>query len=479
MMSVVILCIYLAVLFLIAYSVKNRVNTAQDYLLAGRSVGFWMLSGSLAATHFGAGFVLGGASWGVQYGIGGIWYGLACGLGLFLLSLFAGKLRSLSLYTVPQLLLQRYHSPSLSILATALSLMALIGILAAQVWACSAIFEVLGLTHTGMAAALACLVFIAYTSISGLWAAIVTDFFQILLGTAGIFMATLFAFWKLGSWDHLTQKLDLLYADGVLPFAPHQFFEWTTPGVGLIGLTLLSTSMYTLIGQDFYQRLFSAKSEKVSQSSALAAGIFLGILACVPALTGLFALALSDDPQSVIAQPKTAVPLLLLEVMGPVWGAIFVAAILAAIMSTADSLLSSASTHVSKDVFEKYMRPNAPDAVTLLVARSATWAVGILALALSFVFKDIIRLLLYAYDFYTAGIFVPLIGGLLWKRPTKSAALASASVGIICVLLRLFGWLGSGIHDITFFVSALASATVFVSVTLLRPKPRDVSAATA
>ncbi|MEM4032795.1 MAG: hypothetical protein QXV53_05810, partial [Zestosphaera sp.] len=105
-----------------------------------------LAAATLAATHYGGGFVLGGASWGATYGLGGFWYGAACGLGLALLGITFAKLsRALALYTVPELLRMRYRGYSVQAISALLSLLALVGIIGAQVWAAGAVFEAMGL----------------------------------------------------------------------------------------------------------------------------------------------------------------------------------------------------------------------------------------------------------------------------------------------------------------------------------------------
>ncbi|MEM4810041.1 MAG: hypothetical protein QW249_05965, partial [Desulfurococcaceae archaeon] len=170
---------------------KKYIKTIDDYLLAGRRLGLVLATATLAATHYGGGFVLGGASWGVKYGIGGFWYGAACGLGLALLAITFAKLaRLLAVYTVPELLYMRYRSKVVQLIAASLSLLALIGITGAQIVACGALFEAMGLDWA-WGATLSAIIFITYTALSGLWAVALTDLAQIIIGSLGVVIATL------------------------------------------------------------------------------------------------------------------------------------------------------------------------------------------------------------------------------------------------------------------------------------------------
>ena len=103
-MVLVIIAGYMALMLAVGFYARRFVKTLDDFLLAGRRLGILLLAATLAATHYGGGFVLGGGAWGVKYGLGGLWYGFACGLGLFILGFTLAKpARALAVYTVPDL----------------------------------------------------------------------------------------------------------------------------------------------------------------------------------------------------------------------------------------------------------------------------------------------------------------------------------------------------------------------------------------
>ncbi|MFA4718865.1 sodium:solute symporter family protein [Pyrococcus kukulkanii] len=414
-------------------------------------------------------FILGGASWGVKYGLGGIWYGFACGLGLLLLGLTLAKpMRALALYTVADVLEIRFKSKALRLLAAILSLLALIGILGAQVWAASAVFEAIGLPGT-TGAIFATIIFIAYTAFSGLWAVALTDFVQIILGSIGVLIAVILGLNKIGGFEGLKVALSELPN---LPQTPEKYFNFMSLGPSLLALTLIATVMYTLIGQDFYQRLFAAKDEKTARLGAIYSGILLMALSLLPALAGMLALTLSDNPQLVINSPKTAIPKLVITVFGEGIGAIFVGAILAAIMSTADSLLSAATSHVVKDFYQRFISPEAGDKVLLRLSVMTTIGIGISALVVALTVKGIIELLIYSYDIYTSGVFVPLLLGVYWKRATKEGALAGMIAGLSVAILGISGVLSFRYWEYIYVSSAFISAIVMIVFSLItKPEP--------
>ena len=461
----IVVGIYMAAMLAISAWAKKFVKTADDFLLAGRRLGLILTTATLAATHFGGGFVLGGAGWGARYGLGGLWYGFACGLGLFLLGLTFAKFRVLALYTLPEILEMRYGSYTVRAIAALLSMFALIGITGAQVWAAGAIFASVGLPEIP-GAVLATLVFIAYTALSGLWAVAITDFLQIIIGVIGVIVAVILGFASVAGFSSLAEKLQLIPG---LPQSPENYFNFMSLGWELFALTLTATVMYTLIGQDFYQRLFAAKDEKTARNSAILSGILLMIVSILPALAGMLALVLSDDPASIIASPRIAIPKLVILLYGPVVGGIFIAAVLAAIMSTADSLLSASTSHIVIDFYRRFKK-EVSDKALLRISIIITMIAGFLALIFALTVRGIIELLLYSYDVYTAGVFIPFVLGVLWKRANKYGALAGMISGSAVAVFAAAGVLVFPAWEYTYVSGALISFIVMVIVSLITPK---------
>lgn len=313
---------------------------------------------------------------------------------------------------------------------------------------------------------LATIIFIAYTAISGLWAVTLTDFIQIILGTIGVIIATTLALISVGGFAGIEDKLSELYLTGVISSPPSEYFNIFSPGTAVIVLTVVATVMYTLIGQDFYQRLFASKDEKVAVSASLFSGIFLIIVSFIPVTAGMAALALSPNPTEILKTPRIAIPHLILVALGPVVGSIFVAAILAAVMSTADSLLLAATSHVVRDFYYRF-NPRITDRQMLKLSIIVTIVVGAFSLVTALTVRGIIELLIYSYDLYTSGVFVPLVLGLLWKRATKEGAVAGMIAGFIASLAGIMGLIPAEIYEMIYIWGALISFIAMIVVSLL------------
>lgn len=440
---------------------KYYIKGMTDFLLAGRRLGPWLLTATLVATHFGGGAVMGGGEYGYSYGLSGAWYGISCGIGLLFL-FFTSRFRDLAFYTVPDYLEHRYGGKTVRVLGAVLSLVALIGILAAQTMSTRSALSIVGIKgNTG--AVLATIIFIVYTMAGGLWADTLTDFVQIIVAAIGVVWASIIVLLKAGGFAGLES---LLVEKGV----ESQYFSAWGMGTSSIMWVLLPTVMYTLIGQDFYQRLFSAKDSRVAKIGSLAGGIVMIILSFFPAIIGMGARALSD-----IDDASSAVPWVLQNLMNPVVGGIFLAAILAAIMSTADSLLTAATAHIVKDLWiETFHFDEVKDEKRLLIiSRNFTFIIGIVSLVIALVVPGIIDALIYSYTMYTAGVFIPVMGGLIWKGATRAGAISSIIIGSVTALVGILTKINIFGAPVEVY-AALFSLVVFIIVSLItQPKKAE------
>ncbi|MGB4236321.1 MAG: sodium:solute symporter family protein, partial [Bacillota bacterium] len=135
--------------------------------------------------------------------------------------------------------------------------------------------------------------------------------------------------------------------------------------------------------------------------------------------------------------------------------------------STADSILTAATSHIVKDFWiETFQVDEIKDEKKLLtISRNFTIILGALGLLIALIMPGIIDALIYSYTMYTAGVFIPVIGGVLWKAATREGALASLIIGSIVALwgiLTKTAILGAPVE----IYAALISLVVFVVVSL-------------
>ncbi|MCA9753389.1 MAG: sodium:solute symporter family protein, partial [Gemmatimonadetes bacterium] len=231
-----------------------------------------------------------------------------------------------------------------------------------------------------------------------------------------------------------------------------------------IALTLPSF-LLVLGDANMYQRFFSARSPEVAARAVrtLAIGVlFLEIAIILAAWMGSALAPGLDAPGRVLAVvARDHVPVAL--------GSLLLAAIVAIVVSTADSYLLVPATCLVRDVWQRFLRPEADERELVRVSRAVVIVLGILAWTLTKLSDRFLAVALWAYTMYGAGITPSLLAAFLWPRATKQGAVASIATGITLTI----GWelhpLVPGID--TVYVALLGSVTALVGVSLATPPP--------
>ncbi len=428
MFALIIVAVYFIVMVAIGALSRRRAKGADEFFVAGRSGSPFFITGSLLATIIGGSATVGMAGLAFTQGLTGAWWLLVGSIGLIALGLFfARKVRRLALYTLPELVARQYDK-KVALAASILIVIAWIGIVAAQIIAAGKILGVLGMGNPVLWMVIFTVVFVAYTMLGGQHAVLRTDFVQAIIIFAGIFAGMALLLSSVGGWGGL---------QGLLPPAQFSFPLSTKFGaIDFITLLLLVGLTYT-VGPDMYSRLFCARDDNAARSAALWTALFIIPIALAIAVIGMGAAALF--PQ---ISPEQAFPTVINEVFPPFFGAIVLAALLCAVMSSADTTLLSASTILVVDIFG-WARPSPDKRKILPQARWAILILGICALAVALMLKGIISALLFAYTIYTAGVILPVLAGFFKDRlkvtPTGAivALIGGGAAGLISKLLAI------------------------------------------
>lgn len=468
-MELAIIILYLAAIFGVGIYCNKFNNSIDDYLLAGRRLGLGLATGTLVATYFGGGYVIGVGGEAYTSGLTAYWSPVAGAVGILAVCLILKKMEGMNVYTVTEIMENRYNSPLLRLFTTILSLMALIGILAGQVTSAGSILASLGIGSNAMCAIIVAAFFIGFTAFGGLWAVTVTDFIQIVVASVGLISATVFVLLKSGGWDVIYAKL----AEAQVPDQYFHLLKGTQPSYVL--WLIMPMFIYTLIGQDVYQRLFAAKDTKTAYRSAVLSCLILLVICFFPVLLGMTARALFPG----MTVTSMAVPTIIRATLPPVFSGFTLAAIVAAVVSTADSILTAATSHVVNDLYMRYLCKDDPEDPSvqkrlLNLSRVMTLVVGVVSVVIALAIPSVLALLNYSYTLFTAGVFAPVVAGLLWKKATKAGAFAGLFSGLAFVFL---GWGGFSFFGIpSDIASSLLSVVVLVVVSLITYKPETAAA---
>lgn len=403
MLQPVIILAYLGAMICLGVLNRKQARSAENFYVAGRKGSTLYITGSLFATIVGGSATLGMAGLGFNRGLTGIWWLLSGSIGLLALGLFlAKKVRDFGLYTLPEMAEKQYDR-WVGLAVSALVSIAWLGIIAGQIVAAGKILSVLGIGDPTLWMVVSTTVFVLYTAIGGQWAVIKTDTWQSAIIFIGILTGLGFVVARLGGFAAMWDKLPAYYAS----FPLSEKFG----GYDLAKMMLLVGLTY-VVGPDMYSRVLSARDGRTAQRSVFWMAGLLVPLALAIVLLGMGAFALFPTITS-----EQAIPTVVKEVLPPAAGGLVLAALLCAVMSSADTCLLSASTILTVDIVRK-LNPKLDERGTLLLTRGGVVALGLISLALALFLKGIINSLLFAYTIYTAGV-IPLVLAGFWREKLK------------------------------------------------------------
>lgn len=320
----------------------------------------------------------------------------------------APKFREAELYTVAGYFGHRFgEKPRFVVLI--LSLLFSVFVIAAQMAAFGIVLSTLlprfadNVTVIKMAVIIGGAMVIIYSAAGGLLAVIYTDIIQfsvLFLGFA--FTLTQCAPDLIANWDSITQKVPdtFMMADGGKGFA----FMITTFLAFLLGETF---------APGYATRYCIGKDVRETKKGIAGVGFFLAFT--FPVI--LFFIALYGKLHFPDIEPQQALPMVIKSLNNPVVSGVLIAALLSAVMSSADSALNSSTAIFVKDLFEHQLGwEDKGDGKILKLARICTVVLGVVSTTIAVIWTDIIDLLLFTYHVWAPAIILPVVIGTLTKR---------------------------------------------------------------
>ncbi|MDU9389069.1 sodium:solute symporter [Pseudomonas sp. zfem002] len=415
-LDIFVVLIYAAGMLLLGWYGMRRAKTHEEYLVAGRNLGPSLYMGTMAATVLGGASTVGTVKLGYVHGISGFWLCAALGLGIIALNLFLAKpLLRLRIFTVTQVLEKRYNPMARQASAVIMLAYALmIGV--TSTLAIGTVLQVLFELPFWAAILLGGGVVVVYSTIGGMWSLTLTDIVQFVIKTVGLMFVLLpICLYRVGGWDELVAKL------------PAASFSLTTIGWDTIITYFLIYFFGILIGQDIWQRVFTARDENVAKYAGTTAGVYCVIYGLVCAVIGMAAHVLLPD----LGNANNAFAAIVKSALPDGIRGLVIAAALAAMMSTASAGLLAASTVLTEDLLPK-LRGGKQS--SLAVNRLFTLLTGLAVLGIALMVEDVISALTLAYNLLVGGMLVPLIGAIYWKRATTRGAIVSMTLGFVTAL---------------------------------------------
>jgi SSS family solute:Na+ symporter len=429
-----LLLAYSALLVVLGLWFSRRVRSTGDFFVAGRGLGPGLLFATLLAANIGAGSTIGAAGLGYQDGLAAWWWVGAAGIGSLVQAFWIGpKIRRVAeakgLQTVGDYLEHRY-SPAVRVMVASLIWLGTLAILAGQLIAMSTLLTVVVGAPKWLGCLLGGVVITIYFTAGGLHASARVNVVQLTVKLAGFALAFPAALAAVGGWDGLAARA---------PADPAYWSAWRNGQSGWVYLALLGPAF--VISPGLLQKIFAARDDRAVRVGVGANALVLLVYAPVPALLGMMARALHPD----LASAQLALPTLLMLDVPAAIGTLGLAALFSAELSTADAILFMLSTSLSRDLYKRFVRPDASDEGLLRVARMAAVLGGALGIVLALLAQTIIGTLSFFYSVLGVSLFIPVVAGLYLRRFGATEALAAIGGGVLVMLAVQLTTMGEGI----------------------------------
>lgn len=444
---------YLILLALVGLRGSFRISTQEDFSVAGRKLGTIVLFGTMLATWIGTGSIFGNAEKTYQVGIAAIVIPIGSLLGILVLSLLAARARGLGGITVQDLLEKRYSAAARVFGVTAL-IIAYTTIVSYQYRAAGAVLN-LALPELDYqdAVIISAIFILAYTALAGMVSIAYIGLIQGITMIVGIMVVLPVLYLRAGGLDGIAQALPARQLELIGPIG---FIE-------ALGLALPSF-LLVLGDANMYQRFFSARTKGTARKAVIWMLVGVGFMEFAIIVTAWVASSLEPDleaPGRVIAfAARNHLPVAL--------GALMLTSIMAIVLSTAGSYLLAPATAIIRDIYQRFLNPEASERSLVILLRVFVLVLGATAFYLSTLSDEFLSVALLAYTVYGAAITPSLIAAFFWKRATATGATASIISGTAATLI----WKQFAGGSVDAVLPAICiSVLTLVLVSLLSPPP--------
>ena len=490
---------YLFALVAVGIFKVSSVKDSEDFMVAGRTLPWYILVGTLLATWMGSGSLFSGAGLGYRNGLAGLWSSAGAWLGIALIYFITKRIRNFGKVTVPDIFEARYGKVA-AILATITTVIAYTTIVSYQFRGGGKVLSMVsdGLVTLEAGIVITAVFAISYTVLAGMFSVVYTDVVNGILMTIGTIGALIYLFIDVGG---MSEIISVAESAGKWQL----FGNWSSERVGdvsgpIIAISFFVPTMLLLMGDaNMYQRIFSAKDGGSAKKAVLFWIIGVVILESVVSMLGLTGAVaatkgiipdLVRDAQTGITDPiallearqsgsESVIPAIARHANLPlILGLLLVSTMMAIIVSTADSFLLIPATNLTRDVYLRYVNTAATEKQILLISRMLVLVLGLIAFLLVSQFKTVLNAAFTAYNIYGTSITPALIAAFIWRRATSEGAIASILMGMAVTIIWTFflpSWAGfldlnPFIQELTYPAAGLSIVTL-IGVSLLTKAP--------
>lgn len=453
---------YAVLLILTGAWVGRKVQGAEGFFVAGRRLGPGLLFTTLIAANLGAGSTVGVAALAYQHGLSAWWWIGSAGIGSLILALWVGPkiwrlARQQGFYTLSDYLDRRYGRAFCGLLSAMMAIGTL-ALFAGQLLGIAWILEVVAGLPKGAGVIAGAVVTTLYFAAGGLLSAAVVNIVEVAVILAGFAAALPFIWSFAGGWEGIAVKATSHIAD---PAAQAAYFAPDGMGTtAILGyLVMLVPSFF--ISPGLIGKVFGARNERAIRVGTALNGLVQLLFALIPVVVGMAAFACFPN----LSRPDLALPTAMKEMMPFPIATLALAAIFAAEVSTADTVLYMLAGSLTNDLYKRFLHPSLSDRGLLWGSRLASLLCGVLGVLLALRLESIISALTIFYSLMSVSLAAPLVFGLYTRRATQAGALLSSLLGIT---LTLFCTFYRGAPTVNLGVGTLDTATHLVDLGFAR-----------
>ena len=444
-----VLGLYFAILVGVAIWVAlQRNKNTEDYFLAGRNVGWFVIGASIFASNIGSEHVVGLAGTGFSSGTPLAHYELHAWIVLLLGWLFLPFYIRSGAFTMPEFLEKRFDSRSRWFLSVFSLFAYVLTKVSVTIYAGGIVVsELLNLDF--WVGAIGIVVFTGiYTIIGGLKAVVYTETLQTIVLILGSVIITFLGFQEVGGWDELTKTVTEVSPDHFNMWRP-----WDDPDFPWAGLLFGGTIVgiwYWCTDQYIVQRTLAANNITIGRRGAIF-GAYLKLLPILIFLVpGIIAYALTIqnpeiysviDPVTGVERADRAFPMLVTTLLPVGLKGLVAGGLMAALMSSLASVFNSCSTIFTIDIY-KQISPEKSEQFLVNVGKIATVVIVVLGIAWIPIMEKIGGGVMYQYLQNVQAYIAPPVTtvfllGIIWKRVNAQAAIVTLFSGLFLLILRL------------------------------------------
>lgn len=521
-----VIVVYIVTIFGISYWRGRGVKNQEEFMVAGRSSPAWLLVFSLVCTWIGAGSLIGGGGRAYREGLSQLWMSAGAWLAIVIIYFLAPRVRRISEYTVQDILEKRYH-PSARVLGSIAVVLGSTIIFAYQLKGLAFVLEYIFRIEQIWGVLITGVLILFFTTTAGLKSILAMDMLNGILIILAIAIGLPLMLMMVGDGsmgagvDHVSVTL------------PEKHFTLFGSNNFIWALGVFFPTFFLLLGESsIYQKFYSAKSGKSVKGAVI--GFLVGVIVLEVALA-VFAVSSSSHPEmadwrtkhdafveaaesagsgaeldarwealqeSVVTatgdrndrpedrdeaideagkmyKSRTDFVNLQAAFLLPLWaGALLLAGGMAIIFSTANSFMLAASTSFVRDIYQRFVNPDAGARRIVWVQRITMLCMVGFAVSILTVFTTVWSMALAAYTIIGATLTPVILAAFLWKRVTAAGGVASLAVGlvvwVVMVTLILTKTIDLDFDYIVYYAGSAGIVTLIVVSLLTRPSSNDV-----